>query len=178
MEVFQIEYLLYFHRVNTLIMFLKYWFIVLVLLLGTSCDFFEKKIGKSISSYEIDTVIDFTKVDQFPTFKSCDTLLSVADKNTCFKKELYKRLAQELMSHTFIVENSIDEIVNITIEIDRDGSASLLKVNSSSCVKNELPILDSLIVETVYKLPKIIPAIKNGIPVTTVYEIPVIIKID
>jgi hypothetical protein len=143
-----------------------------------SCEFVSKKNAINRSAQVIDTMIDVKRVDVFPSFKTCDTLLAVPLKNSCFTKELHKHLTASLLLHTFTVSKSIDEVVRIQLKIDNQGRCELMQIISSKKVQKMLPELDNVIRESVERLPTLFPALKRGIPVTSIYEIPIVVKID
>jgi hypothetical protein len=142
-----------------------------------SCGFFEKIKESAFSSKRIDTVIDYTRVDVLPAFPICDSIIDVTQKNRCFINKLYIHFSQELLEHTFDVPEFINETVTVTLKIDAKGKANLVSIVSSADVKKIIPLLDTIIKESVAKLPILFPALKRGIPVATVYELPIVIKL-
>ncbi len=150
-----------------------------VLLLGsTSCEFISKNLKVDNVSQLMDTVIDLNHVDVFPSFKACDTLIAIALKNQCFTNNLHTHLTSSLLAHTFTVNESIDDVVRVHLKIDKEGASELIRVVSSQAVKEILPELDTLIIRSVESLPTVFPALKRGIPVTTIYEIPIVVKMN
>ncbi|MFC2127208.1 hypothetical protein ACFLRU_02390 [Bacteroidota bacterium] len=137
----------------------------------------QKNVGAKLSPVSLDTFVDLGKVDVYPSFKACDSILDIEIKNRCFNNQLYTHLSASLLAHTFEVSSSIDEVVKVKLQIDNKGSSKLMEILASDNVGKQLPMLDSLIGESVRTLPKLFPATKMGIPVTTVYEIPIVIKI-
>lgn len=143
-----------------------------------SCEFLQKNIGAKLSPVSLDTVVDFGKVDQFPAFASCDSILDLDRKNRCFTKELYAHLSSTLLTQTFQVSESINEVVKVKLEIDNLGKSTVVKIEASDLILKQLPSLDSLIRRSVKTMPQLFPAQKRGIPVKTVYEIPIVIQIE
>lgn len=156
----------------------KYIFAILTLVLLTSCEFVQRKFCGMQKGVVLDTVVDYESVDTFPSFSACDSLVDTTLKNRCFTHNLYQHLSTSLLAHTFTVYESIDEKVGVKLKIDAEGSTTLVSITSSDTVKKALPQLDSLIAESVQTLPKVFPALKHGIPVATVYEVPLVLKID
>lgn len=87
-------------------------------------------------------------------------------------------MTASLLLHTFTVSKSIDEVVRIQLKIDNQGRCELMQIISSKKVQKMLPELDNVIRESVERLPTLFPALKRGIPVTSIYEIPIVVKID
>lgn len=121
---------------------------------------------------QISTVVDFTTVDVSPSFVACDSLIDF-EKRACFRKQIHQQLTNELAKHTIKVAHSIDETIYIDLLISSNGKISLLKNHLSKTIQKEVPKLDSLLKVSIAKLPKLRPAIKRGIPVTTQYQLPI-----
>ncbi|MEE4000610.1 hypothetical protein V1T75_09695 [Tenacibaculum sp. FZY0031] len=144
-------------------------------LLCSSCDFFP--FFKKENAKVIDTIVDFTKVDESPSFNKCKNLFNEARIN-CFREEIYKRITTSLLEYKFVTKNSLDEEVFIDVLVNKEGKFVLGKVIAPEIVVNQLPELDSIIKLTIEKLPTITPATKRGIPVVTKYQLPIKIKTE
>lgn len=157
-------------------MFLRSFFILFILCLFESCDFFQEKFGQSSTTF--DTIIDVHRVDAMPFFSACDSVLDVASKNRCFHTKLYQQVSKNLLSNTFKVSKSIDETVYVKIRFDNEGKASLEAIEQTDLVKEQIPQLDSLVLLSVQTMPKVYPALKKGIEVASVHIIPIGIHIN
>ena len=62
------------------------------------------------------------------------------------------------------------------LEVAKSGEVSLVKIQSSAFIRQEIPELDSLITDGIKKLPKLKPGIKRGMPVKTAFSLPIILK--
>jgi hypothetical protein len=71
----------------------------------------------------------------------------------------------------------INETVTVKIHIDSSGKALLSEIQSSDLIKKYIPKLESITKESIESLPLFFPAIKRGIPVSTVFELPIVIKL-
>lgn len=137
----------------------------------TSCDKFSFSKNKNLQV--IDTIVDFTSVDKYPSFPVCDSIIDKDKKATCFRKIIHQKIGEELQQYQFAIKDSIDETVYLDILIDSKGKFILDTIKSSENIKMQLPGLDSLLKQSVQNLSAIIPANKRGIPVTTKYELPI-----
>lgn len=137
----------------------------------TSCDKFSFSKNKNIQV--IDTIVDFTSVDTFPSFKVCDSLIDKSKKQDCFRNTIHQKIGEELQNHRLSIKDSINEIILVDLIINSKGEILFTALNSSEKINRELIQLDSLIQISVDNLPKVYPAIKRGIPVTTKYELPI-----
>lgn len=141
----------------------------------TSCD----KISflKNDKNIVLNTSVDFSSVDTFPSFKVCDSIIDKTKKTDCFRTTIHQKIGAELLKHTFIIKDSIDELIYVDLIINSEGIFTLDAIQSSNNIKKVLPHLDSLLRESVAKLPKIHAANKRGIPVTIKYSLPIRIKL-
>jgi len=141
----------------------------------TSCDLFCPPKNKDTAA--LDTLVDFSSVDTFPSFKGCDAIIDKQEKMDCFRTTIHQKIGEELQQHSLSVKDSIDEIVYVDVIINAEGIFSLDTIQASENLKKELPELDSLLKASVENLPKIYPANKRGIPVTTKYRLPIRIQL-
>jgi len=132
---------------------------------------------KDKNTSDLDTIVDFSSVDTFPSFKTCDAIIDKQEKMDCFRTTIHQKVGAELQQHSFAVKDSINEIVYVDVIINSEGIFSLDTIQASENLKKELPELDSLLKASVENLPKIYPANKRGIPVTTKYRLPIRIQL-
>lgn len=159
-------------------MYLKIIILAFLVFSFSSCEFLQKKLGVNIQDLELDTIVNIHAIDVYPAFAICDSVLDNDQKKRCFKSNLYKHFSAILLEHTFSSTKSIHETVNVKVRIDNEGVSHLVGIDSVSLVREEIPILDSLIAVSVKNLPKLIPAKKRGIDVSTEYVIPIRIDIE
>jgi hypothetical protein len=141
----------------------------------TSCDKFS--FSKNNNIQDLDTIVDFSSVDTFPSFKPCDSIIDKTKKSDCFRTTIHQKIGAELQQHTFVIKDSINEIIYVDLIITSEGMFNLDTIKSSDNIKKELPQLDSLLRVSVRKLPKIYAANKRGIPVSVKYSLPIRIKL-
>lgn len=156
-------------------MLLRVLFFLLIAFFVTSCD--KISFSKNDKNIVLNTSVDFSSVDTFPSFKVCDSIIDKTQKTDCFRKTIHQKIGADLLQHTFIIKDSIDEVIYVNLIINSEGIFTLDAIQSSNNIKKVLPHLDSLLRESVQNLPKIIPANKRGIPVTIKYSLPIRIKL-
>ncbi|EAQ40777.1 hypothetical protein [Polaribacter sp. MED152] len=149
-------------------------FLILIICI-TSCD--NLSLVKNTNEQVLDTIVDFTSVDTYPSFKVCDSLIDKIEKQSCFRATIHKKVGEELQQHIFTITDSLNEIVLVDLVIAKDGVINFKGIQTSKLLKKELPKFDSLVKSSVDKLDKVYPAIKRGIPVTTRYQLPIKIKL-
>ncbi|WP_298879396.1 hypothetical protein [uncultured Polaribacter sp.] len=133
--------------------------------------------SKNTQKSTLDTIVDYSSVDTFPSFKECDSIIDKNQKSTCFRNTIHQKIGEELQKNTFTIKDSIDEVIYVDLLINSNGIFSLDSIQSSLKIKTEIPSIDSVIKASIKKLPKIFPANKRGIPVTTKYQLPIRIQL-
>jgi hypothetical protein len=159
-------------------MFLRVFSFLILIVFFTSCDKFSyKKYSKRSAELTLDTIIDFSSVDISPSFKICDSLIDKQQKSDCFRNTIHQKIGAELKKHTFTIQDSINELVQVNLLINTKGKVVLETISSSENIKKQLPKLDSILALSITKLTAVYPAIKRGIPVTTKYKLPIRIQL-
>ena len=156
-------------------MFLRIFSLFLLFLLITSCDNFSFSKNKNLQA--VDTIVDYTSVDFSPSFKVCDTIIDKNQKYLCFRNTIHQKINKELLQNPLEARDSISEIIFIDLLINSKGMISFKKIELTDNLKKQLPELDSVIQNSIEKLPIIKPATKRGIPVNTKYRLPIKIQI-
>ena len=156
-------------------MFLRFLSFLLMMILFTSCDKISFSKNKNIQV--LDTIVDYSSVDTFPSFAICDSIIDKTKKSDCFRTTIHQKIGAELQQHTFVIKDSIDEVILVDLIINSNGIFTLDAIQSSDNIKKALPHLDSLLRLSVRNLPQIHAANKRGIPVTIKYSLPIRIKL-
>lgn len=144
----------------------------------TSCEYFSPTTVTTENAQwqNLDTVIDFTKVDVYPIFYDCEDYSEDNDQKACFEASLSRRLSEILNKNDLRVKKVVNDTTHIKLFIDNSGKAKVLDIDSSQNVGTELPQLDSIIKISVAELPTVKPAVKRGIFVNSQYKLAIIIK--
>ena len=154
---------------------LRLVFLLSLIALIQSCQFFP--IGTNSTIENVETIIDFSSVDVSPSFAICDSLLEKEAKTACFRTTIHEHLFKSLSAQHIVALNSISEIIQVHLEIDKKGIVSLQSIEATNEFKQSIPSIDSLIQVGLKSLPALFPAIKRGIPVTTHYQLPIQIAV-
>ncbi|MBV1887939.1 MAG: hypothetical protein KUG51_01490 [Urechidicola sp.] len=155
-------------------MFTRFILVAFCCSLLVSCQFFKKK--ELSEDAIIDTIVDYNTVDIFPLFPDCDSIPSQEKQKICSQIKLSEHLYASLAKTEISTSKSINDTLLIFLRIDSEGLVSLTNLKTSSIIKEQIPTLDSLMANSVQKLPQLKPAIKRGIPVATEFTLPIVIK--
>jgi hypothetical protein len=153
----------------------RYFLLICLLFSFTSCEYFSFEKNKNIEKIDVD--VDFTSVDVSPSFKVCDSLIEKEKKNTCFRTTLRQEISSSLAKQSIQVPQSVDETIEVAITIQSNKEVKLTSIKSSDSLLVILPSLKAILKKSVEELPAVYPAIKRGIPVTTVYKLPIRIAV-
>jgi hypothetical protein len=143
----------------------------------TSCDLFSPEPSSVHSDLQVaDSLIDFTKVDVYPVFADCENFSEDDNQRACFEKTLTQKLSTALRSNSFKVKKVVNCTTFIEILIDNKGKASLAQINLPEQIAVQLPALDSIIRQSIARLPHVKPAVKRGIFVRSQYKLAIIVR--
>lgn len=152
---------------------------LLILLLATSCNYFEKKkvYPEDLLEEELQT-FNWNEVDTYPTFSSCDSLTAKEDSKACFQNTMTSSVNQFLEAQNIVVSEDVNDTIRLKIRINNKGILEVESIDMNSETAVQIPEIDSLLRQSLKGIPKIFPAIKRGQQVTTAFELPVIVKIN
>jgi hypothetical protein len=144
-------------------------------LLVVSCSYFEKD-SKKEPIQEVDTIIDFNSVDAFPLFPNCKDIPSRKKQQICFQLEIAQHIYASLKQYQLNANEVINDTVLVKLKIDTFGITSLSGIQISPKTNELLPEFDSILKVSLQNLPKLQPAIKRAMPVTTEFTLPIVLK--
>jgi len=152
-------------------MLLRVFAFLLILVCLNSCDYisFKKKTPKQ----ELDTLVDITTVDMFPSFQVCDSIIEKVEKTACFRNTIHQEITSSLQVYNIKVKKTVDETITVTITIGSDSKVELTSIKASNHLLQQIPNFREMMEKSIADLPKIFPAIKRGIPVNSEYTLPV-----
>ena len=155
---------------------IRYFFTRLLLLWITfsliSCDYIFQT-SKDIKTEKV-TPIDFSTIDAYPLLKECTHLSSREAQQECFYQQISQKIETALSQKNISINNSITDTIQVKIKVSSKGKISITSIS----LKNtpELDTLRKAIFESIESLPTTQPAIKLGIPITSTYILPIVIR--
>ena len=150
-------------------------FFLLLIISCTSCT--NTLSSKTDTSQELDTIVDFSRVDVSPYFKACEKLLD-ASRTRCFRIKIQKYFTKELKELELSSNETINETISVILLVDKNGKVSLKELIVSDIITNNFPNFKEAIHQMVIHMPKLHPALKRGIPVATEYKLPINITVE
>ncbi len=120
--------------------------------------------------------INWNAVDEYPSFEDCNTDSSQSTED-CFKTILITSINSTLSDANTVVTEDVSDTLMLTLQIHREGHIKLTQIQARPQTREAIPELDSLMHKSIRELPQIFPASKHGQPVTTEFQLPVVIAI-
>ncbi|QAA82619.1 hypothetical protein EI546_13220 [Aequorivita sp. H23M31] len=152
-------------------------FLVFLMLLATSCQFFETEKVSSEAIYEDEMeTINWKDVDRYPSFPVCENEIDKALQKNCFINTISSRLYQNISEKNIIAVREIYDTVKVKFEVGSSGRLSIMDIEMDSLLQKEFPDLESWILNSLDSLQPVAPAYKRGIPVKTQFTLPVIVQ--
>jgi hypothetical protein len=109
-------------------------------------------------------------------FPTCDSIPSQEKQKICSQIKLSEQIYASLSTQEIISTDKLNDTILIKLNIDNSGKVSLSSLIANDHINQQIPNLDSLIESGIEKLPLLKPAIKRGMPVTTEFTLPIIVK--
>jgi hypothetical protein len=143
-----------------------------------SCNFETKKIS-SEEVLELESrTLNWKEVDEYPAFEDCQNEMELLAARECFEREVTENIYAYLSKQQPVVTESIDDTLYLYIQISSKGRPEIDSVKIDSMLTNQLPELRMWLDQSIDSLPKIYPASKRGVPVSTVFKMPIVIKAE
>jgi len=158
---------------------MKKTLLLIFLVVLASCNNFEtKKISsKQVLDQETKS-LNWKEVDEYPAFENCKEITELAAAKKCFETTVANSIYAYLEKQQPIVTEAIDDTLVLYLEISKNGKPTIDSVSVDTTVTNQLPNIKLWLTQSVDSLPKIYPASKRGIPVSSIFKMPILIKAE
>ena len=149
----------------------------LILFSIASCQYFNNQVPdeKVLLQKELKT-INWSQVDELPSFNSCDSVTDKTLKKQCFFDYLTMLIQEILSADTLMVLYPKLDTINVKVTVLADSTFEFEPQSTDSLSYNKGKI-DSILKARLVDFPKVNPAIKRGIPVKTQFVLPVILNV-
>lgn len=135
----------------------------------------KKEVKESLIQKELET-INWNDVDRYPLFENCDETMSREQQKLCFENGFNQHFLKSLQQQPLIVHRNLNDTLKVLLLIGKKGEVTILQINKSKKIAEQIPEIDTLIAYTVETLPKVYPALKRNIPVNMKIQMPIILK--
>ncbi|MEO0526474.1 MAG: hypothetical protein AAFZ89_04570 [Bacteroidota bacterium] len=142
-----------------------------------SCNFFESKEKKTQELVDQEMQeIDWNDVDQYPLFSDCDETADKEVQKNCFQETLMLHFEMTFQEFNVLLDQQIKDTVYVDFILESNGTIFVQQIHNKQILKGQMKELGEKVTESLNSLPKIEPAIKRGVPVSTKYRIPIILN--
>ncbi len=155
----------------------KALFFVSVLLMAASCQFFDSKVPSEEELLQKRLKeINWDEVSTYPSISICEGILDKEQKKECFFSSMTHLIQQKLDNDTIATLYPETDTIMVKVTIFPDATLKFEpQVAKDSVAYNKMRI-DSILSAKLSDFPKVEPAQKEGIPVTTQFFLPVILN--
>ncbi|WP_432411891.1 hypothetical protein [Rasiella sp. SM2506] len=158
---------------------MKHFTYLLIVLLCTSCQFFETEKISSETFYEEELkTIDWKNVDRYPAFASCDTLSEKEQQKSCFESELAYQLQKSMTAQGVTSLQDLNDTIILSFSISEKAQISILDMQVDSLLQRAFPNLEDSLKYSIDGLQLVAPAYKRGIPVKTQFTLPIVVTTE
>lgn len=145
----------------------------------TSCDYFETRKISSEEVLEQETKsLNWKEVDEYPAFEHCKNIKELAKARKCFENTVADSIYAQLTKQQPVVTEPINDTLMLYLEITKAGKPMVDSIAADSSTLRQLPEIKLWLRQSVDSLPKIYPASKRGIPVSTKFKMPIVVKAE
>lgn len=143
------------------------------------CNNFETKKITSEEVLELESkTLNWKEVDEYPAFENCKNIAELEKARDCFEANVANSVYAYLARQEPIVTEIIDDTIYVQLEISKTGKPVIASIEVDTLVTNQIPELKLWLQQSIDSLPKIYPASKRGIPVNSVFTMPIVIKAE
>lgn len=122
--------------------------------------------------------INWNEVDTYPLFPDCDESESKSNQQRCFETTLHNHLNELITKQELVSSVLIEDTLLIHLSISKNSEFIITKISGDSLTFDTFPELQNQLYESMTSLPKIEPALKRGVPVNTMFVLPLVIKTE
>jgi len=122
--------------------------------------------------------VKWTTKDEHPSIDKCDEYEIEIDRINCFNSKLINLIYSNINLGDILVSKKLNDTVFLSLLVDEKGKLSLLDIENKKSITNEIPNIDLIIKNSLNNIPSLYPATKTnfGIPVSTKFQLPLILK--
>ena len=118
------------------------------------------------------------EVDEYPSFKECESITTKDEKLKCFTDRLSKAYQEALNSQKLAIGVALSDTIKVTLVVSNEGVLSVKSVEASDNTLELLPDLEKILKDKTAGFEFVLtPAKKNQVSVTTEYVLPLVIDV-
>ena len=137
----------------------------------SGCDLFK---SSKVPISEIKSASSWSLNDEHPSYSDCEDL-DIEENFDCFGSIVSESIIKYISEEVVDVNVEIDEEIKLVINVDKEGFFSLLSIDASDFVKNNIEGIEEIIENAIYNIPQALPAVKVNVEeyVNAKFELPI-----
>ena len=158
---------------------MRYLAFVLLFCSFYSCNYYEKKKldSDTILMEELKT-FNWNEVDRYPNFENCENSIDFQDSKNCFEQTITTHISEYFGIQNIIVTQTVSDTITINLVVSKSGELQISEIQTQELTREQIPMLDSILIRSLKGLPKLYPAIKRSQQVQTAFQLPIILRVD
>ena len=152
---------------------------LLFLLILCSCRYFDSKVPseEELLQKRLDE-INWSEVSTYPSIAECEGVLDKEQKKECFFSSMTRLVQEKLDTDTIAMLYPEIDTIMVKVTVYPDASLKFEPQMTKDSVAYNRVKIDSILKSRLADFPKIEPAQKEGVPVTTQFILPVILNLE
>ncbi|MFP5437321.1 MAG: hypothetical protein ACLGH8_06035 [Bacteroidia bacterium] len=153
-------------------------FLLPIMFLFGACKYFEKQVPNedALLQQRLEQ-IDWKQVSSYPSVTECDAITDKELKRECFFATMARLVQEKLGADTIAMLHPCMDTINMKVTVYSDARLLFEPQFPTDSTTYNRAKMDSIIKARLVDFPKIEPAQKEGIPVTSQFIIPVILDV-
>ena len=149
-----------------------------IILLG-SCQYFDRQVPSEDELLQKRLKeINWGEVSTYPSIAECEGILDKEIKKECFFSSMTRLVQERLASDTIAMLYPEVDTIMVKVTVYPDATLKFEPQVAKDTVTYNRVKIDSILAARLKDFPKIEPAQKEGVPVTTQFFLPVILNME
>ena len=154
---------------NAIVRVVLCWIILGVL---SSCSWLRSKEERTQKIAEKELLaIDWNEVDHYPLFPSCDESAPKENQQECFEGQVLNHISKSFDDQNFVFETDLEDSVYVDFLVNKQGRFQVSEIEQNPELLERMPDLYRIINRSFSSIPRVEPALKRGVPVSTKFRI-------
>lgn len=150
-----------------------------LLMLLCSCQYFDRPVPDEEALLQKRLKeINWNEVSSYPSVAECDSLLDKEQKKECFFTVMSRLVQEKLDIDTIAVLYPEADTIEVKVTVFADATLKFEPQVTADSINYDKVKVDSIINARLVDFPEIMPAQKEGVPVTSQFILPVILDVN
>ncbi|RYD86273.1 MAG: hypothetical protein EOP54_30610 [Sphingobacteriales bacterium] len=153
--------------------------LVILTFMAVSCQYLDKQVpDEDALLQERLKEVNWNEVSSYPSLAECDAITDKVLKKECFFSTMARLVQQRLGADTIAILAPQMDTIALKVTVYPDATLKFEPQFPADSASYDKVKLDSIITSKLIDFPKVEPAQKEGVPVTTQFILPVILDVQ